>query len=943
MLKTEWKKIFSNKLVILFLAVVALVPTLYSAMFLKSMWDPYGKLDKIPVAIVNQDKPAEYNGRTIRAGEQLVDSLLEDGSMKFEEVSSQSVAEEEMKDGNYYMIITIPENFSENSLTILDKEPEKMTLTYKTNPGANYISSKMSESAMKEVSLKVREEVTKEYGEEILALFGEVGDGFQEASDGSGKINKGVKKLEKGNDTITTNLDTLAESSLTFKDGAKQLHVGLNAYVNGAAEVDKGAKKLSKGAKKLNAGAGELSEGVNALATGSKSLTKGVKSYTKGVKSAYAGSKSLKSNSAALNKGVSSVSDGVSSLQSGSSAILGGLNKMSTTLSESLSEEKQKEITTVTNGLDALNTGISQLNTAVQGMDVAIDTQGITGDLTGVGQDIQGAGAKVKEAGTSMTKASQNVATAGESVTKMAGYLQEALKDENLSAETKQQILLALNEVTKEGGVKENLAAYQTNATAAGDCLTQTGASLTDAGAKATSLGKNLSGLGSVGDSVTTLKKSVQTISDNSAKLLPGAKTAITSLNGGLKEVKQALDKTGEKTEDMGLIQGMTAVNNGVTQLKTGIDGKNGLSAGVTAYTAGVSELNAGLQKINSNSKALVSGSTKLRDGTLTLNASVPELKDGVKQLKDGSVSLAAGTDQLVSNSPALLSGVEQLSSGAVQISDGAYRLSDGSATLGNGLVTLSDGTKELKDSLQEGADKVNSYEMTDKTSDMLSAPVETKETFFSKIDNNGNAMAPYMMCVGLWVAGIAFCLVFPEDDKRQQVKSGAAWWLGRSSIVWLIAILQAIVMIVLLMTIDGLNPDRLPQLMIASVVTSLAFAATVFFFINSFGKVGDFIALVCLIIQLSCCAGTYPIETSGGIFEALNPYMPFTYAVHAFRATISESSMDITKDMVVLGGIFVVFTVLTFLYYEWKTYLIRHHKRSKLSGVRAFCMGVMR
>ena len=40
-----------------------------------------------------------------------------------------------------------------------------MELDYETNPGTNYIASKLSETAMKEIQAGVREEVTKTYAE----------------------------------------------------------------------------------------------------------------------------------------------------------------------------------------------------------------------------------------------------------------------------------------------------------------------------------------------------------------------------------------------------------------------------------------------------------------------------------------------------------------------------------------------------------------------------------------------------------------------------------------------------------------------------------------------------------------------------------------------------------------------------------------------------------
>ena len=64
-----------------------------------------------------------------------------------------------------------------------DAHPEKMTLAYETNPGTNYIASKMSETAMKELESSIREEVTKTYTEVLFGKLAELGDGMQEAAD----------------------------------------------------------------------------------------------------------------------------------------------------------------------------------------------------------------------------------------------------------------------------------------------------------------------------------------------------------------------------------------------------------------------------------------------------------------------------------------------------------------------------------------------------------------------------------------------------------------------------------------------------------------------------------------------------------------------------------------------------------------------------------------
>lgn len=105
---------------------------------------PYGNLDQLPVAVVNNDKSVEYDGKTLSVGSDMVDELKDNDALDFHFVDSEE-AEQGLKNGTYYMVITIPEDFSKDASTLMDDNPKKMELKYETNPGTNYIASKMSE------------------------------------------------------------------------------------------------------------------------------------------------------------------------------------------------------------------------------------------------------------------------------------------------------------------------------------------------------------------------------------------------------------------------------------------------------------------------------------------------------------------------------------------------------------------------------------------------------------------------------------------------------------------------------------------------------------------------------------------------------------------------------------------------------------------------------
>ena len=59
MIKKEWQRLIHNPLLLIVLAAIIMIPSIYAGLFLASMWDPYGELDKLPVAVVNKDIPVD--------------------------------------------------------------------------------------------------------------------------------------------------------------------------------------------------------------------------------------------------------------------------------------------------------------------------------------------------------------------------------------------------------------------------------------------------------------------------------------------------------------------------------------------------------------------------------------------------------------------------------------------------------------------------------------------------------------------------------------------------------------------------------------------------------------------------------------------------------------------------------------------------------------------
>ena len=843
MIKREWQSLLKDKFMVVVVIAIMIIPTIYTTIFLGSMWDPYGEVEKLPVAVVNEDESVVYNDETMDVGSELVKNLKENNSLDFNFVD-KDVANQGLENGTYYMVVTIPKDFSKNATTLMDENPKQMKLEYEINPGTNYIASKLSQTAANKIRNSVQEKITKQYAETIFDKIGTLGDGLTEAADGTEKALDGVSQLKDGNKQITDNLELLASSSLEFKDGAETLKVGLSQYANGVSTAESGSKQLQ-------GGIAQYTQGVASAKDGSNKIEAGLNEFNGKIPVLVQGVQTLDNNSSKLNAGVKQL--GV-----GSTSILNGLNQMSNEIGQSLNDESKEKLQQAEQGLDALNQGIQGLNEAAQSSDSTNAAKGIETSLTNIGI---------------------NTKKVGETYKDTVAQIQNTSAFNSLSQDQKNEILNVL----------------QNN----GSVITSELQTIGQETQNTANIAKE------VNDNVNKLKGGINTIATNSNLLLPSSKEAIVSLSTGLGNVKDALDRKGTTPETMGLIQGMSQVEDGINNERTG------LYVNLQAYTNGVRTINSQVPTLSSGVKALYSGSKELSNGLGILDSKAAELNGGIQSLSNG-----LGT--ITSNNNTLLSGVDKLADGAVQISDGAGKLSDGSKTLGNGLNDLYDGTVTLNKGLQDGADEINSMNSSDKTYKMMASPVDTDETEMTKVDNNGNAMAPYMMCVGLWVGCLAFCLMYPLTSHEGEVESGFKWWLSKASILGLVTIAQAIIMVFMLKGINGLNPVEVGKTVFIACLASVTFMSIMYFFNILFGKVGSFVMLIFMVLQLGGCAGTYPLELAAKFYSIINPYMPFTYCVHAFRSAICGGA-SITKDIVVLLSILAVFVILTIVVFNVK------------------------
>lgn len=377
----EFRHFIKKPMVIVTFVAVALIPILYSGFLIKGTWDPYGQLQDLPVAIVNQDQGAMFEGKTMTVGKEFVDELRNNDEFAWSFVSPEE-ASLGMKNNHYYATITIPPEFSADAASLASDNPKQAEIIYESNSFYNFVAGQISESATKELRNQLSANLTEAYSRSILSQFETISTGFSEAGKGATQLHTGSVELSDGIGKVKTNLallvsgtERLSGSVGLLQAGVLKLGEGSTEVSNGAASLSSGTNQLADAGKKLEQGAEKTVRGSSALLTGLQSSMKGANDLTKGLESSLAGSGQLET-------GITNSASATGDLSDSSAQIAAGLEKLTTDFPDLASDANMQKLLAaskaVAKGAKELNTAQKQLLTGSKSL-----SQGTQRLLTG--------------------------------------------------------------------------------------------------------------------------------------------------------------------------------------------------------------------------------------------------------------------------------------------------------------------------------------------------------------------------------------------------------------------------------------------------------------------------------------------------------------------------------------------------------------------------------
>ncbi len=376
--KRDIARIRTNVIALLVILGITIVPPLYAWFNIAASWDPYGNTSSLKVAVASVDEG--YEGDLIplnlNIGDSVLSALRENTQLDWV-FTTKEKATKGVKSGKYYAAVIIPEDFSQNMMSIFSSDIENPKITYYYNAKENAIAPKITDKGASAIQKQINEVFIETISETALVALQSVSDVADES----------------GADVIVNNLLnnlTTISDDLTSASGTIQSFSNLTGSAKDM--LDTTSEFLSQSKEHANSNLSSLKNTESSFS----SVKTSISGATDGINSAIAGSQSFYTQ-------LSSIIDDAFASQSGSVETLAStLNTLGGQIDPII-----QNYTAIKNELESLKASIEEslpgvadeLDSIIRRLDSAIETQkNLQNKLYQAAQDIQSSPANIASA-----------------------------------------------------------------------------------------------------------------------------------------------------------------------------------------------------------------------------------------------------------------------------------------------------------------------------------------------------------------------------------------------------------------------------------------------------------------------------------------------------------------------------------------------------------------
>lgn len=910
--KTDLRNVAKHWAAIVIVLGLMILPSLYAWFNIKASWDPYGNTKEVPIAVSNQDAGSNLRGKDINIGDEIVDSLKKNKNLGWKFVDEKQ-AIYGVERGDYYASITIPKDFSEKIATVLDENPQKPELDYYVNEKVNAIAPKITAKGASGITEEISKNFVKTANGEIFKIFNDLGIDLETNLPSIEKVKDLVFKLEVQFPEMNTLMDKALDDATRAEDvvkvAQKELPVVESVINDGQEALGNLDKFFANNDQTLQNAPGTIR---NHLTTAKDVMDK-ANTFTNFL----------------MNPGID-----LSGMK--------GLPEFPARPDLSkLNDEGYKNIArninqTVNNVLNSARAGTTYGKSVVNGLQNGqFDPEKAKQDLNAVSENLQGRTDSVAYLINVFTELQKSATTDfGQSffqgrvdrLTSLKGKMENAnngIKDIvnviGTGQEVKKDVTDAANQKLDAANGLIDQAEKDYNETFVADY--KKAVSTVDQ-AKADANGAYDTVKNEYDKAKNTFEGIIADVNNRGVNGLDSTKVYLNDLNGQLQATKNligdaipVLESTNKVLADVNSDKNL---NNGIAKLNKA---QNAVQKGIDATNKATTLINNGQKPtkevVESINEATKNASAQLGDFLATYDSEiVPNFNTAIERTK----RMSKNTTQILSEADKKLPDVKKL------LEDSSKGLVDGRKKLADIKAEMPETEKKIK----ELADKIRDFESeedlkdiirllkndVEKQSDYFANPVNLKENKLFAMPNYGSAMSPFYTVLALWVGALLMVslLTVEVHEEGANYKSHEVYF-GRLLTFLTIGLSQAFIVSMGDIFLLGTYVVDKFWFVLFSLFIGGVFVCIVYSLVSIFGNVGKSMAIILLVLQVAGSGGTFPIQMTPAFFQALYPFLPFTYAISAIRETVGGMLWDIvTRDLLVLSVFVVVMIVAALL-----------------------------
>ncbi|APF27226.1 hypothetical protein NPD7_2079 [Clostridium sporogenes] len=242
--KRDIKSLNKNFIAIIIILGVCVLPSLYAWVNIKACWDPYENTSTVPIAVINNDKGTDFEGKELNVGNEMVKKLKSNDKIGWK-FTNKKEADMGVIDGTYYASIEIPEDFSADIVSVLSDNPKHPEIIYKVDTKENPVAAKITGMAKNTLINEITTTFITTVNKTVFSSINGIGKDLEKNKNEIIKLKESIISMNRNMDLILTGLESVNTNS-------KNLNEYLSVVKTTFPEITKGLENINSKSSNTN-------------------------------------------------------------------------------------------------------------------------------------------------------------------------------------------------------------------------------------------------------------------------------------------------------------------------------------------------------------------------------------------------------------------------------------------------------------------------------------------------------------------------------------------------------------------------------------------------------------------------------------------------------------------------------------------------------------------